>query len=54
MITLQLNSNQIGGIWRIERNPNNQQLIQAINKIRNSANLLDRGGALGGDTATQI
>jgi hypothetical protein len=54
MITLQLNSNQIGGLWRIEKSPNNQQLVQSINKIRNSAQLLDRGGKLGVETATQI
>ena len=54
MITLQLTTNQVGGLWRIEKSPNNQQLVQAIDKIRNSARLLDRGGTLGGDTATQI
>ncbi|MFM6155470.1 MAG: calcium-binding protein, partial [Sphaerospermopsis kisseleviana] len=54
MSNVQLNSNQTGGLWRVQNNPNNDQLAQAINKIRNSASSLDRGGTLGGETATQI
>jgi Ca2+-binding RTX toxin-like protein len=49
----QLNSNQTGGIWRIENNSNNQPLVDAINTIRNNAQLLDRGSTLNGQTASQ-
>ncbi len=54
MSNVQLNSNQTGGLWRVQNSPNNNQLAQAINQIRNSASSLDRGGTLGGETATQI
>ncbi len=53
MTNLKLNANQTGGIWRIENTPDNQQLVQAINNIRNNSRSLDRGSQLKGVTATQ-